>query len=328
MAGSNSKKWWVMGAAVVAVLGAVVWFLYHKPEVSEGFASGNGRIEATEVDISTKFAGRLAEVLAREGDVVEAHQIIARMDTKQLEAQLHKAEAEVRRAQQERNYAAAVIAQRKSELSLAEKDLERSRLLYENDNIALEELQRDETAVQTAKATLAASEAQLANATAAIEAAVAMTEEFKADINDSILKSPISGRVLYRLAEPGEVLAAGGKVLTVLDLTDVYMTVFLPTKQAGRVDVGADARIVLDAVPNIAIPAKVSFVAPRAQFTPREVETQTEREKLMFRIKVKIDPELLKAHAEKVKTGLPGVAYVRLDDDAEWPEYLKRRPMK
>jgi len=317
-----------MGAAVVAVLGAVVWFLYHKPEVSEGFASGNGRIEATEVDISTKFAGRLAEVLAREGDVVEAHQIIARMDTKQLEAQLHKAEAEVRRAQQERNYAAAVIAQRKSELSLAEKDLERSRLLYENDNIALEELQRDETAVQTAKATLAASEAQLANATAAIEAAVAMTEEFKADINDSILKSPISGRVLYRLAEPGEVLAAGGKVLTVLDLTDVYMTVFLPTKQAGRVDVGADARIVLDAVPNIAIPAKVSFVAPRAQFTPREVETQTEREKLMFRIKVKIDPELLKAHAEKVKTGLPGVAYVRLDDDAEWPEYLKRRPMK
>jgi HlyD family secretion protein len=137
-----------------------------------------------------------------------------------------------------------------------------------------------------------------------------------------MLKSPIRGRVLYRLAEPGEVLAAGGKVLTVLDLSDVYMTIFLPTGLAGRIAIAAEARIILDAAPQYVIPATVSFVAPRSQFTPKEVETKTEREKLMFRVKVKIDPELLQKYLEKVKTGLPGVAYVRLDAGTPWPQHL------
>ncbi|MDD1649585.1 MAG: HlyD family efflux transporter periplasmic adaptor subunit, partial [Methylococcaceae bacterium] len=114
----------------------------------------------------------------------------------------------------------------------------------------------------------------------------------------------------------------GGKALTLLDLSDVYMTIFLPTEQAGKINIGSDARILLDALPGVVIPATVSFVAPRAQFTPKEVETQTEREKLMFRVKVKIAPELLKKHVEKVKTGLPGVAYVRMDPNAQWPERL------
>jgi HlyD family secretion protein len=131
--------------------------------------------------------------------------------------------------------------------------------------------------------------------------------------------------VLYRLAEPGEVLPAGGKVLTVLDLTDVYMTIFLPTSQAGRVDLGAEGRIIFDAAPEYVVPASVSFVAPRAQFTPKEVETRSEREKLMFRTKLRIAPELLQQHIEKVKTGVPGVAYVRLDPSAEWPPHLHVR---
>lgn len=87
--------------------------------------------------------------------------------------------------------------------------------------------------------------------------------------------------------------------------------------------VGSDGRIVLDAAPHLVIPAAVSFVAPRSQFTPKEVETRTEREKLMFRVKVRIDPDLLARHLEKVKTGVPGVAYVRLDPSVEWPEYLR-----
>ena len=194
----------------------------------------------------------------------------------------------MRRALQEKNSAVALIAQRKSELSLAKKDLERSRGLYENDSISLEQLQRDETAVHTAKAVLAVAHAQLSNTEAAIEAAIANTELLKVQIDDSVLKAPIAGRILYRLAEPGEVLPAGGKVLTVLDPYEIHMTIFLPTQHAARLAIGADARVVLDGIPDLAIPARVTFVAPRAQFTPKEVETRTEREKLMFRIKVKI----------------------------------------
>ena len=216
-----------------------------------------------------------------------------------------------------------MIAQRKSELSLAKKDLERSKGLYENDSISLEQLQRDETAVQTAKATLTSAQAQLSNTEAAIEAAIATTELLKVQIEDSVLKAPIAGRILYRIAEPGEVLPGGGKVLTVLNPLDVYMTIFLPTRQAARLAVGADARVVLDGIPDMVIPARVTFVAPRAQFTPKEVETRTEREKLMFRIKVKIQPDFLKTHVELTKTGVPGEAYVRIDADNEWPDQLK-----
>ena len=143
------------------------------------------------------------------------------------------------------------------------------------------------------------------------------------DRADTILKSPRNGRVEYRLVEPGEVIPAGGNVVTLLDVLDVYMTFFLPTSEAGKVAVGADARIILDVRRDLPIPAKVSFVSPIAQFTPKEVETRSEREKLMFRVRVRIDPELLKPFADRVKTGLPGVGYVKLNTSAQWPDWLK-----
>ena len=117
----------------------------------------------------------------------------------------------------------------------------------------------------------------------AAAAAEAKDESLRVTLNDTSLKAPIAGRVLYRLAEPGEVLAAGGKALTLVNLSDMFMSIYLPTDKAGQVALGGEARIVLDALPGQAIPASVSFVAPKAQFTPREVETRTEREKLMFR---------------------------------------------
>lgn len=325
MAAGRLKKWIIVIIVLAIALAGIGYGLrlLDKPDISDNFASGNGRLEATEVEITTKLAARIAEITVNEGDDVKDGEILARMDTKSLDARLRQAEAEVKRVRQERIYAAATIAQRKSELTLAEKDLDRSRLLYENENIALEQLQRNQTAVQTANAALAAAKAQLASAEAAIEAAIARTETIKADIDDAILEAPISGRVLYRLVEPGEVLGAGGKILTILNLTDVYMTVFLPTKDAARIAVGAEARIVLDAIPGKAIPAKVSFVAPKAQFTPKEVETRTEREKLMFRIKVKIEEVFLKNNALQIKTGVTGVAYIRIDPNAEWPEHLQ-----
>jgi HlyD family secretion protein len=318
-----------IGSVLLVVLGSglLLWRYYFAPPGLEGFASGNGRIEATEIDVAAKLAGRLEEVLAREGDRVDSGQVLARMDSKSLLAELRQAEARVNQALTERDHARAVIAQRESECALAEKDLKRAEKLYGQDPgaISREQIEHDTAAVETARAACTAAEAQLANAEAAIQAAVAEVERIKANIDDTVLRASRGGRVLYRLAEPGEVLPAGGKVLTVLDLTDVYMTIFLPTSQAGRVDLGAEARIIFDAAPEYVVPASVSFVAPRAQFTPKEVETRSERDKLMFRIKLRIAPELLQQHIEKVKTGVPGVAYVRLDPAVEWPQQLHVR---
>ena len=148
---------------------------------------------------------------------------------------------------------------------------------------------------------------------------------YRVNIADNTLVAPRDGRIQYRIANIGEVLPAGGKVFTMLDIAYVYMDIYLPTQDVGKIKVGSDARIVLDAYPDRAIPAKVSFIATQAQFTPKAVETKSERDKLMFRVRVRIDPDLLRKHAEAVRSGLPGLAYVRTDPAVAWPERLQAK---
>jgi len=292
----------------------------------EGFAFGNGRIEATEVDVATKLPGRLKEVRVWEGDRVEAGEVVAVLDTEALEAEQRQAQAQLRRARQEREHALALVEQQESELDYARRDLTRLQRLSRSDQFVSEEqVDQARTRLRTAEAALRAAQVQVAASEAAIEAARANIERIEVDIADSTLRAPKSGRVLYRLAEPGEVLGAGGKVLTLLDLTDVYMVIFLPATEAGRVPLGAEARIRFDAAPQYLVPAEVSFVSPRAQFTPKQVETQDVRETLSFRVKVRIAPELLSRYEALVKTGLPGVAYVQVRPGVSWPEQLAPR---
>jgi len=323
---ANRRSWLLPLSLLLVAIAAFALWLYFTFQAAETlpatFASGNGRIEATEVDIATKLAGRLKSVDAREGDMVEAGKIMAHMDTDDLQAQYREARASLKQAEENKRYAEALVAQTESELNYADKELSRMKNLVRKGHVSQESVDQAMTAQRSAAASLQAAQVQVASATAGIEVAQAAVERIAANLADSQLKTPIAGRVLYRLAEPGEVLAAGGKVLTVLDISDVYMTIFLPTSQAGRVTVGSDARITLDPIPDYVIPAQVSFVAAEAQFTPKSVETRSEREKLMFRVKIKIDPELLRAYRDRVKTGVPGEAYVRLDQDTSWPQWL------
>ena len=301
------------------------YFLYQQRPAGlpAGFASGNGRLEAVEVDVATKIAGRLAELGPREGDMVAAGVVVARLDADDLRAQLRAAEAQVAQAQKAVEELQAGVRKSRTDLALAGKTLKRTESLVDKGFISRSKLDTDQTGMEGAMAGMDQAQSRVAEADAAVAAAVAKMESLQATLNDTSLKSPINGRVLYRLAEPGEVLAAGGKALTLLDLSDMYMTIYLPTDKAGQVALGSEARIVLDALPRQAIPATVAFVAPKAQFTPREVETRTEREKLMFRIKIKPDPAWLAAHRDLAKGGMPGVAYVRFDATAPWPASLQ-----
>lgn len=348
------KKTWLVRIGFIAVAAGLIfvgWRYFQPKHLGEGFASGNGRIEAVEIDIAAKTPGRIKDILVNEGDFVTAGQVLARMDTEVLESQRREAEAQLRQAQSaeersrslvaqreaEKVAALAVVAQRETELMLAQKRQARSEPLAADQAIALQDLDDARAAARGAQAAVSAAKAQVAAAEAAIataqtqvleaqsvvEAARATIERLQADIDDSTLKTPRDGRVQHRIAQPSEVLSAGGKVLNLLDLADVYMTFFLPTAAAGRLAIGSEVRLVLDAVPQYVIPAKVSFVADAAQFTPKTVETAIEREKLMFRVKAQIDPELLKKHIHQVKTGLPGMAYVRLDPNVEWPAALQ-----
>jgi len=310
---------------VLACAAGLALYLYmQRPQgLPAGLASGNGRLEAIEVDVATKIAGRLSEIVPREGDMVEAGAVVARLDADDLRAQLRATEAQVEQARQAVDETRSGVRKSASDVTLADKSLKRSENLVGRGFITRDKLDRDQTGLEGARASMAQARSRVGEADAAVVAAQAKVDSLKVTLNDTALKAPINGRVLYRLAEPGEVLAAGGKALTLLDLSDMYMTIYLPTDKAGQVVLNSEARIVLDALPGQVIPATVNFVAPKAQFTPREVETRTEREKLMFRIKVKADPAWLAAHRDLAKGGMPGVAYVRLDANTPWPANLQ-----
>ena len=297
-------------------------FLTHN-RIPDHIVTANGRLEATDIDVAAKLPGRIAAVLVREGDMVEPLQVVARLDIASLEAQLRQAQAELQRARKDQEYARAVRTQRVSEFDYADKELARLLQLEKSGHVSTEQVDKARMQSRTAEAALRAASVKVAETEAAIAAAAAQIDRIDADIEDSVLRAPRRGRVLYRLAEPGEVLGAGGKVLTLLDLSDVYMVLFLPETMAGRVTIGNQVRIVLDAAPEYVIPAAVSFVAVRAQFTPKQVETRSEREKLVFRVKARVDPELLRRYEPLVKTGLPGVAYVNLERQGDWPEWLE-----
>ena len=320
-----------MLAALALVGGAVLyaWQTLQPESLSDQLPAsityGNGRIEATEYDIATKLPGRLVDVLAQEGDMVKAGQSLAIVDSDDLKAQLREANAGLREATLSREYALAIVDQHQSELNFAQSELKRSLQLEKSGNIPKDKVDQQRTIFTSATAALKAAKVKVVLSDAGIEAAQARIQRLQSNINDSTLITPIDGRILYRLAEPGEVLGSGGKVLSVLDLTDVYMTIYLPTSEAGKIAIGSEARIILDAIPQYTLPAKVTFVSAQAQFTPKSVETRDERDKLMFRIKVKLDSSLLKDHVEHVKTGVPGMAYVLLAPAKEWPTILQVR---
>ena len=364
----NMKKI-IISLLVIAAIG-MTWYLIksYKEEAiykNPAFASGNGRLEATEINIAAKLAGKIEQLLVDEGDYVKAGQTLVQMQTNTLVAELEQAnatikvkEAELEQAKaqlqvEEASLAAAnaSLASAKSALAaktstynnaksryerskeLMEKDVT-SRQTFENDEALFQsaaadvdsakaDIQSVEAGIQSVEASIVSDKAAIQKAEAAILAAKADADRIQADIDDSTLTAPLDGRIQYRIAEVGEVLSSGGRVLNLVDLTDVYLTFFVPEETAGKIALGADARIVVDAMDDIAIPASISYVASVAQFTPKSVETRVEREKLMFRVKAKISADLLRQYVEYVKTGLPGVAWVRIDEKEPWPDFLK-----
>lgn len=351
MALQHKNLWgWVCIFIVAALIG--LWginYFMHKG-IPDGIATGNGRLEATEIDISTTLGGRIADILVREGETVQPGQVLVKMDISSLEAQLKQAEAQLKQTQigvetarfqveqskAEQEAAQASLAQAEVQRRNTQTKMQRSSELEQRGTISLQ--MRDDNqanydnalaAEAAARAKVAAgraaqstAEANVINAQAQVDAAHASIERIQSEIDDSSLKAPRLGRVQYRIAQPGEVVAPGGRVLNMIDLSDVYITFFLPTAQAGKVAIGADARIVLDAAPEFVLPAHISFISDVSQFTPKSVETTEERARLMFRMRAKIPQDLLMQQTNLVKTGLPGVVYVKLWDSAIWPDYL------
>lgn len=342
---------YLLGAAVLAAAAYIAWQWWPTPQSLANVAGGNGRLEATPIDIATRAGGRIADVLVKEGDEVSAGQVLVRMDSATLLAELSRAQASVRQAEQARTTAQALVAQRQqaiqtatavirqreADLALARRQWERTRDLVDQGFLPPQKRDEAQAQLQGARAALAvaqslvaeartglrAAEAQITEAEAAIDTAHAGVQRVEADLADMELKAPRAGRIQVRAAQPGEVIGAGGRVLSMVDLSDVHMSFFLPEAAAGRLAIGAPARIVLDAAPQYVVPATISFVASVAQFTPKTVETSSERQKLVFKVRAQVPPDLLQRYRHHVKTGLPGMAYVLIDPTQPWPQRLE-----
>ena len=295
----NIKKLSIVGAIVAVLLVTYwIWEKMNQPD-TQALVSGNGRIEATEINISSKLSGQLEEILVQEGDFVEPGQVLARIKVSALEAQLREVQAQQRQAQEgiatteaqvamrisEKAAAAAMVEQRETELVAAKNRLARTEILAKDGAVSKQQLDDERADVKSVAAVLSAARAQVDSAQSAIVAArsqvssarsqvdaiKATIERINFDIEDAQLKAPLKARVQFLVAQPGEMIAAGGRVMNLIDLSDVYMTFFLPETVAGRIAIGTEVRIVLDAAKNVVIPAKVSFVADTAQFTPKTV---------------------------------------------------------
>ena len=321
---SNKSKW-LIALVVVGVIGAIGFKYWRDAQAAlpDGIASGNGRLEAKLVDVAAKEPLRVKQVLVDEGALVTPGQVLVRLDTITLQSELYEANDNILAAQERLAVARASIARQRSEVGLASIEVERSRKLVQEGAGSQRELDARQKNVGTTAAGLAETEAMLKTAQQQVEVARSAAATIQTRIDDATLVSPVTGRVLYRLAEAGEVVPAGGKVLTLVNLEDVYMEIFLPSEEAAHIKVGSEGRITVDFQPDRVIPGFVSFVSPEAQFTPKQVETRSERDKLMFRVKIQIPRELAANYVERIKTGIRGVGYVKFEPTAAWPASLQ-----
>lgn len=322
----KGKAKWIIGLIAVAVA-AFIGFRFwkgKKSELPEGIVAGNGRIEAKLVDVAAKEPLRVKQIRVNEGDLVKPGQVMVQLDTTTLEANLAEANAKIAAAEEHLAAARASIAKQKSEIALATIEVDRAQRLVKDGAGSQRDLDVRKSKVETSRASLAEAEAMLKSATEDVEVARAGAATIQTRIADATLKSPVTGRVLYRLAEPGEVLAPGGPALTLVNLEDVYMEIFLPASEAARVKIGSEARIKVDYEPDRSVPSYVSFVSPEAQFTPKQVETKSEREKLVFRVKLQIPRQLAARYVERIKTGIRGIGYVKVNPSASWPAPLQQ----
>jgi HlyD family secretion protein len=321
----SGKLMWII-IAVVVVIGAIFGYRFiqaRKSAVPDGIAWGNGRVEAKLVDVSAKEPLRVKEILVNEGDLVAPGQVLVRLDTVTLDAELAEANASIAAAEERLTVVKASIAKCKAQIKLAKIEVARAENLVAENAGSQRELDVRRMAVETSTAALAEAEAQLLTAQKEVDVAKENATAVQTRIDDATLHSPVNGRVLYRLAEPGEVLAAGGRAITLVNLEDVYMEIFLPSEEAAAIELGSEARLTADHMPGRAAVGYVTFVSPEAQFTPKQVETKSERAKLMFRVKIQVPPDLVSTNIERIKTGVRGVGYVKVDESVAWPDWLE-----
>lgn len=303
---------------IVLLLAASVWgwFYIRSTQWTHEVIWGNGRIEADQTLPGSKVVGRVLSVSFDEGSPVQTGQILAVLDSSIIKAQIQGAKSQV--IQLERTAAAAQsdVDAANSQRAFANEDFQRYDALLQNHAVSIQTRDQYRLIRQTSEARYSQALARYYATGAQLDSTKARLEELLKGLEDYHIVSPLTGVVLYKLVEPGEVVTPGGRVASLIDPNMLYMTLYVPEKQAGRIHLGDPARIRLDAFPNQWFPAYVMFISEQAEFTPKEVQTTEEREKLVFRVKLRVK----QPPSSILKPGMPGEGFIKVDVKKPWPD--------
>lgn len=287
--------------ALLAVMGlAAGWWLLRQPPLPEGLIQANGRIEGDHYAVAGKVPGKVVELLVREGDAIAQGQILLRLDDRQVRARLEQATQGLAAVTPQ-----LVTAQRAEEQ--ARRDAARLRNLLAQGTSTRRETEHTQLAWAVSQGQLTTARAQQAQAEAALA-------EAQSVLDDLTIRAPASGIVTQRLVDVGEVVAPGAPLFDIVDLDRLYLKVYVPEKEIGKVRLGLSARIYTDAFPNEPMSATVRYIASQAQFTPKEVQTPDERVKLVYAVKLYLDAN----PQHRATPGLPADAVIRWQEGAPW----------
>ena len=325
------KKLLIIIPILLAIGGYVYYHFTLDEDVNNLYLKVSGNIEATEVDVGFKIAGRIMDLGVQEGDWVESGKVLARLDDEDLRNRLGVAQAALQSAQarlnkllggsrpEEIREAEAVVHQAQYDLENKRNAFERMKALYERRVIPKELFDNAEAGFKIATASLQRAEENyelvkqgprredIEDAKAQVEQARASAKLTETQLGYTVLYSPISGVVLVKSGEIGEVVNPGTPILTLADIDHVWLKAYVEETDLGKITWGQEVIVTTDLNPPKEYMGKISFISSQAEFTPKSIQTEKERVTLVYRIKINLsNPD------RELKPGMPADGRITL----------------
>ncbi len=319
---------------VICLLAAGVYSVYFKKQIDPNVIKVSGNIEATTVGTGFKIAGHVAQRLVDEGASIKKGQIIAKLETADLELDVANADAQLAAAHaalaqltngsriQDVSAAQAGLRSAEADKQNAVVEYRRMQQLFSQGAISAQERDRSQTMYETAAARSDQAYQQLslvlegprqeeiALAAAKVEQSKQLLKLAQTRLGYSQIIAPIDGFVLSKNIEEGEYVSPGTAVVTIGDLEQVWLKAYIAENELGKVKLGQKVSVTTDTYPNKIYNGHISFIASEAEFTPKNIQTTEERVKLVYRIKISIDNA-----AQELKPGMPADALIRLNGE-------------
>lgn len=334
----SMKKYLVGILMIVAVAGVLYYLFTRNKEEGNPFLKVSGNIEATEVDVGFKVSGRIVSRSVDEGDWVEKGKVLATLDDEDLRQRLEVANATLKSVQarlekllagsrpEEIREAEAALQQAQFDFENKKVNLERIKSLFERGVVPKDTLDNTESAFKIAKAAvdrakenyqlvkIGPRKEDIEDARAQVGQAKANLRLIETQLGYTTLYSPLSGVVLVKSGEIGEVVNPGTPILTLADIENVWLKAYIPEADLSRVKWGQEVSVTTDLKPQKIYKGKISFISSQAEFTPKQIQTEKERVTLVYRIKIDIpNPE------KELKPGMPADGKILLSPSPEKP---------